>query len=81
MIDNSDLSYTLQKLLLLELVLVGATPEPLMRLAFNDTNGSCTRIAEEEGAVKQLIYHNHTIFVQSVILFNLNRVHWSLRLI
>ena len=46
-----------------------------MRIAFNDTNGSGTGKTEEEGAVEQLIY-NHTIFVQSVILFNLNGLHW-----
>jgi hypothetical protein len=34
-----------------------------MRLTFNDINGSGTKKAEEEGAVEQLIYHNHTIFV------------------
>jgi hypothetical protein len=48
----------------------------LIRLAFIDTNGSGTGKAEEEGAVEQLISHNHTIFVQSVILFNLNGLHW-----
>jgi len=59
------------------LVLLGTTPEePLMRLAFNDTNSSGTGKAEEEGAVEQLIYHNHTIFVQSVISFNLNGLNW-----
>jgi hypothetical protein len=47
-----------------------------MRPDFNDTNSSSTGKAEEEGAVEQLIYHNHTIFVQSVILFNLNGLHW-----
>jgi hypothetical protein len=34
-----------------------------MRLAFNDTNGSGTGKAEEEGVVEQPTYHNHTIFV------------------
>jgi hypothetical protein len=31
-----------------------------MRFAFNDTNSSGTGKAEEEGAVEQLIYNNHT---------------------
>ncbi|HEX6028554.1 MAG TPA: hypothetical protein VFY64_05890 [Nitrososphaeraceae archaeon] len=41
----------------------------MIRLAFNDTNGSGTGKAEEEGAVEQLIYHNHTIFVNPSFCF------------